>query len=158
MSTRCQIAFYENEKEKDLSKFNALVYRHSDGYPGSIEKGKEEYGVLADILPFLQWFKKKRGLKDMEYTSARLLQWLCNEYDEMIDKTEEKIARQEKKKREFIFTGILGHGISKNFHGDIEFLFAIYPNRVDVFETEFDMEGTKDINKIAKKIKTIKFD
>ncbi len=32
MSTRCQIGFYE-PRQKDLTKFEALIYRHSDGYP-----------------------------------------------------------------------------------------------------------------------------
>lgn len=47
MSTRCQIGFYEAE-EKDLDNFEALIYRHSDGYPDT------EHGVLAAIVPFLQ--------------------------------------------------------------------------------------------------------
>ncbi len=36
------------------------------------------------------------------------------------------------------YTGTLGHGICKNFHGDIEYFYAIYPNSVDVYETPFD--------------------
>lgn len=157
MSTRCQIAFYEDEKQKDLSKFDALIYRHSDGYPGNIDKGKKEYGVLTDIIPFLTWFKKKGRLDDMEYTSARLLQHLCNEYDKGMEEIEEGVSKSlRKKKVKLIFTGILGHGISKDFHGDIEYIYAIYPDRVEVYETGLDFERKKDINQASKKIKTIK--
>lgn len=157
MSTRCQIAFYEDEKQKDLSKFDALIYRHSDGYPGSIDKDKKkEWGVLADIIPFLIWFKAQRGLSDTEYTSARLLQYLCNEYDKGMEDVELKI-QEGKAKAKMVYTGVLGHGICKDFHGDIEYLYAIYPDRVEVYETtEWNLEKAKDINTKTKKIKTIK--
>ena len=146
MSTRCQIAFYDDEDEKDLSKFNALIYRHSDGYP------EGENGVLHDILPFLKWFKKERGLEDMEYTSARLLQWLCNVYDKETKDYEEE-------KGEAGYTGILGHGISKDFHWDIAYLYAIYCDRIDIYEIGgVDMKNEKGINELSKKIKTIKID
>lgn len=158
MSTRCQIAFYEDKKQKDLSKFDVLIYRHSDGYPGNIDKGKKEYGVLTDIIPFLAWFQKQRGLEDMEYISARLLQYLCNEYDKGIKEIEEGVSKSlRKKKVKLIFTGILGYGISKDFHGDIEYLYAIYSDRVEVYKTtEWNLEKAKDINERTKKIKTIK--
>lgn len=159
MSTRCQIAFYEDKKQKDLRKFDALIYRHSDGYPGNIDKGKKkEYGVLTDIIPFLIWFKKKGRLDDMEYTSARLLQYLCNEYDKGMEEIEKGVSKSlRKKKVKLIFTGILGHGISKDFHGDIDYLYAIYPDRVNVYKTtEWNLEKAKDINRKTKKIKTIK--
>lgn len=148
MSTRCQIAFFEDKKQKDLSKFDALIYRHSDGYPGNIDKGKKEYGVLTDIIPFLIWFKKQRGLEDMEYTSARLLQYLCNRYDGEMEKTEKRVMQKMKNaNKKLIFTGILGYGISKDFHGDIEYIYSVYPDRVEVYKTGIST---------AKKIKTIK--
>ena len=143
MSTRCNIAFYDKKPEK-LEKFEVLLYRHSDGYPK---------GVLPEIMPFLKGFKKKRGLNDIEYVSARLLQHLCNEYDGIMKPLELKNGHNEK----LIFTGILGYGICNQFHGDIEYLYVIYPNKVEVydigkecFDEKYDL---KDINK-AKLIET----
>tara|TARA_Y100000310_G_C20020129_1_gene506993 strand:- start:3 stop:359 length:357 start_codon:yes stop_codon:yes gene_type:complete len=102
MSTRCQIGFYEPDTE-NLQNFEALIYRHSDGYPDS------EHGVIATIKPILDDFNKNRGLDDMEYASAWLVAKLKDDY--------------------------LNIGISKAFHGDIEYFYAVYPNRMDIYET-----------------------
>ena len=67
-------------------------------------------------------------MDDVEYLSARLLQYLCNEYDGEMGKLE---------KGKKIYTGILGNGISKDFHGDIEYLYTIFPECVKVYETSF---------------------
>ena len=137
MSTRCQIGFYDNPKQKNLRKFTALVYRHSDGYPGK-EDGSD-YGVLTDIVPFLKWFNKERGLSDTEYAAARCLQHLCNTYDTQVTKDS----------KQFFGTpntddaGLLGHGICRGFHGDIEYFYAVYPDRLEVYDTPFDAEPDK---------------
>lgn len=128
MSTRSQIGFYKT-KESNIAKPDAFIYRHSDGYPGT-ENGSE-YGVLADIIPFLKWFKNARGIADTEYCSARLLQWLCNHYDGFV---RFQMPYDEKEP----LTGVLGHGISNGFHGDIEYYYRVYPNVVEVYETPYD--------------------
>ena len=113
MSTRCQIGFYEkNEKRKD--KFEALIYRHSDGYPNG------EHGVLATILPFLNQFPRR---DDIEYCSARLLQYLCA-------KSEESSKANGYPPKGL--TGETGIGICIGFHGDIEYLYKVFPSRVEV--------------------------
>jgi len=138
MSTRSQIGFYGGT-EKDLNNWQALIYRHSDGYPD---------GVLPDIMPFLKWWKKDTGRHDdTEYTSARLLQYMTNLHDGRYQKHWEKAEEKG-------LTGVYGHGICKDFHGDIEYFYAVYPDRVDVYETDFNFEGDKTINEITKKIKT----
>ena|SRR3990167_8244754 len=120
MSTRCQIAFYEDEA-KDLNGFTALIYRHMDGYPE---------GMLPDLLPILKDFDKNRGLEDIEYASAWVVAKLKNDY--------------------------LNIGICKNFHGDIEYLYAVTSTKLDIFEVGFDFGNeASDINKRVKKIKTI---
>ena len=102
MSTRCQIGFYD-EGEVDLPNFEALIYRHMDGYPE---------GVLPEIMPILQDFDKNRGLCDLEYASAWLVAKLKDDY--------------------------LNIGICKNFHGDIEYYYAITPTEIYVYSTPFD--------------------
>lgn len=134
MSTRCQIGFYD-EDEKDLNNFNALLYRHSDGYPDS------EHGVIASVMPFIESFKARRGLDDMEYFSARLLQHLCNVYDNFPKSMEEE--------------GELGYGISRVFHWDLAYFYKITPKTLEVYEAnthKMMTEGT-DINTCMKLIK-----
>jgi len=135
MSTRCQIAFYDDVKEDELNNFEALIYRHSDGYP-------EEPGVLPDLIKFFtKWIKAGR-MNDMQYTAARCLQFLTNLYDKQVDL---KSMSKDLIKRMYP-GGIVstGYGISGGFHGDIEYLYAIYPDRIDVYEVSF---GDNDIDK-----------
>jgi len=102
MSTRCQIGFYEPEV-KDLNQWEALIYRHSDGYPDT------QHGVIATVVPILKQFDKDRGLDDIEYASAWLVAKLKTDY--------------------------LNIGICKGFHGDIEYFYAVYPDRMEVYDT-----------------------
>lgn len=108
MSTWCQIGFYE-QGVKDLAKFEALIYRHCDGYPDG------ESGVPATIVPILKDFNKNRGLDDVEYASA----WL--------------VAK--------LKTNYLNIGICKDFHGDIEYFYVVYPDRLEVYKTPFDSKA-----------------
>ena len=113
MSTRCQIGIYESKKTP-LKNWNVLLYRHSDGYPDD---------VVPMLKKFLTFWKKERGLDDTEYCGARLLQYLCNEYDnEGSDGATKDL------------TGILGYGISNTIHGDIEYFYRIYPDILEVYE------------------------
>ena len=132
MSTRSQIGIYKIKPSTPsvLKEFKALLYRHSDGYPS---------GVLPDIIPFLRWFKSARGIGDTEYVAARLLQWLCNQYDGvtagvLVNLRDNVTAG---------YTGTLGHGICKYFHGDIEYYYAVYPNGVDIYDCLYDSKPDK---------------
>ncbi len=120
MSTRAQIGFYR-QGETNLNNWEVLLYRHSDGYPGY--PTGEEYGVLPDIVPFLRWWSRTRGISDIEYCSARLLQYLCNKIDE-----------ESNKKAPKGLTGTVGYGICKDFHGDIEYYYAIFPDRLEAYQ------------------------
>lgn len=97
MSTRCQIII--NDKDKIRSN-TAMIYQHYDGYPDT------DNGVIANIVPFLKDFKKNRGLDDLEYLAARLLQYLINKNDK------EKYT---------------GYGICNQLHIDIEYLYIVTP-------------------------------
>lgn len=63
MSTRCQIEFRNGSMRR-------TVYRHWDGYPGS---------VLPDLLSFLAWSTR---VGDVEYEAANFLYWSKREFDE----------------------------------------------------------------------------
>jgi hypothetical protein len=134
MSTRSQIGFYKRKpKQNELKEWESLIYRHSDGYPT---------GVLPDIIPFLKWWKSKRGINDLEYCAARLLQWLCNEYDKHSKEFEKQIGKTALS-NDGDYTGIYGHGICKGFHGDIEYYYAIYPNSLQIYSVGFDEDTSK---------------
>ncbi len=64
MSTRCQIAFY-HEDGLALDEWDAMLYRHSDGYPD------EGAGVIATLTPVL---KSCRNLRDSEYLAAEVIE------------------------------------------------------------------------------------
>lgn len=151
MSTRSQIAIYEDD-EKDLNKPKVLIYRHHDGYPDS------EHGVLANIQPFLEWFNSVRGVSDSQYAGARLLQYLCNKHDENTKESIKRYGSSNELSDEF--TGSLGYGICRHFQKDIEFFYAVYPDRIEVYETEFDFNSDSDLetdmNERARLLKTIK--
>lgn len=140
MSTRCQIAFTSAETNLDTPE--ALLYRHSDGYPS---------GVLPEMMPFLNWWAGARGINDIQYCSARLLQYLANMYDgytikwakERLEKYKgdeskrsiDEIAETEK------FTGTLGYGICNAYQWDIEYVYEITKEGVNVYETSYSGKG-----------------
>jgi hypothetical protein len=126
MSTRCQIGFYANANA-GLQEFTALLYRHHDGYPCD-ENGLREYGMLADLLPFLRDFQKVTGLHDASYAAARCLQQLCNVSDI-------RQAGGDPRKNQYYN----GFGICDEFLTDIQYYYAVYPNRLDVYATRFSI-------------------
>lgn len=144
MSTRCQIGFYGKmaPEERNLRKFEALIYRHSDGYPDS------DNGVIAELMPVLQEFDKVRGCGDAEYCAARTLQRFCNKYDNAMRENLLGMANQESlsenmrtgAKRLLAEPVFNGYGICNAFHGDIEYFYAVYDNRVEVFSA-FGSDG-----------------
>lgn len=149
MSTRAHVAFYE-EEEQPLRNWNALVYKHSDGYME---------GVLPTLTEFCKKFNDHRGMKDAEYASARYVQALCNEHDGITKDIKERFGSKET----FEF-GTLGVGIAKQFHGDIEFFYAVYPDRIEVYETEQDDYFFNEVKTmqtfdgyVLKKIETVQF-
>ena len=132
MSTRCQIGFYQ-KPGPSLHQPLALIYRHSDGYPE---------GVLPEILPYCLRFDQARGMGDTEYLAARLLAHLVAVHDGIIlsipGTDPERVP-------------CLGYGISDDFHGDLEYYYAVYgTGLIAVYEVDYDRE--KDWRIIFKKI------
>ena len=140
MSTRCQIGVYDEpiKSNKDLENHIALIYRHSDGYP------EGDSGVIADLLPFLKWFENERGF-DVEYIAARLLQYMCNKYDDHGKEWDKKAGREIDEKA---LTGLLGHGICNALHGDIEYFYAISEGKIKIYTTSWG-SGFKDFKEIG---------
>lgn len=110
MSTRCNIGIYEDEKSV-LENPDIILYKHSDGYP-------------ENTLPLLKEFMNnplnERNRNDYEYQSAWLLHSLINDHIRMC--IEHKYNENH-----------IGYGICKDIHGDIEYYYAIYPNRIEVY-------------------------
>lgn len=115
MSTRCQIGiYYMNSKLKNPE---VLLYKHSDGYP-------------EETIPLLKRYVKrflKRRHWDVEYLGARLIQSLTNEYDRSGKKSAKQLGYP-------YYNRMLGFGISKELHYDINYYYALYIDRIDVYE------------------------
>lgn len=124
MSTRCQIGVYE-KKEDDLLDWKVLIYKHHDGYP-------EE--VLPLIINFAQYFDERRGMEDWEYFAARLVQCLTNYSDAGRDNP-----------------GVLSYGVCRNFHGDLDYYYKVYPYAVEAYKAGYSSDSSS-----WKKIKTVK--
>jgi hypothetical protein len=128
MSTRCQIALYEM-KEQCLQTPSILIYKHCDGYPD---------GVLPTLVPFLKEFSNTRGLRDTDYCGAWLVHHFIDEHIQHNKEFNESLKRNGHtdlvdmsvlKDKDF-----LGYGISRAFAGDIEYLYRVYPNKLEVYE------------------------
>lgn len=118
MSTRCQIGFYAKD-----GSMAALLYRHSDGYP------EGPHGVIAGITPTLRLGMERRGW-DPEYLAAWTMYVMIDAYVK---------ANQESAKKAYTHMPadgmtFLGHGIETEFHGDIDYYYAVTPDGVTVYE------------------------
>lgn len=139
MSTRCHIAIYESEEDAKADKHHTLLYNHSDGYPD---------GVLPILEPFLKQFKEERGMGDTEYLAAWTLHALM---DDTVQYT--LSAKKEGRCKYAPENGMTGcgFGICTGMHGDIEYLYKIYPDALEVWEVDGRGEDqeTKLIQTIA---------
>lgn len=66
--------------------------------------------VVNELMPILQDFDKKRGLSDTEYAGA----WLCAKWK----------------------TDYLNIGVSKNFHYNIEYFYAVTLQHLQVYHIQ----------------------
>ena len=114
MSTRAQIGFYADDNVDQITP-DALIYRHSDGYPtgGS--------GVVPFLIEAVPAIVNARGCYDTEYLAAQVLYRFIQTHDQG--------------------QSCLGYGISNDLHADIRFYYAVTPEGVYVFDartiTEF---------------------
>ncbi len=131
MSTRCHIIV----EDKEFGT-NTILYRHSDGYPDG------PHGVLASLVPFVVRFLKNRGW-DSCYLGAHIMAdqiRVAREsrrayYQRCIDRAES----EGKAPRKYDVEGManvdndfLGFGISNEVHGDVEFIYRVSPEGIDV--------------------------
>lgn len=128
MSTRSQIAIFDGDISDKLDnvnflskKWQALIYRHNDGYPES---------VVEDILPLIKQFIEVRGFYDSEYLSACLVGFLKCWHSGM---PFYKAGSSRNIRVNNFETDVLCHGISKQLHGDIEYLYCIDSKNLYVF-------------------------
>jgi hypothetical protein len=127
MSTRCQVAFY-NEDATSKRKFDALLYFHHDGYPE---------GMLPHLLPFLIAFDMKRGLNDVEYAAAWCIWWMIKDRGYVDNNTTLEDM------------DCLSHGICKSFHSDIEYLYLVKKGRLQVQSYNGRVVFDFDLSKIT---------
>jgi len=127
MSTRSHVAFYSDSDAK-IEKPEVILYKHSDGYPSN---------MMPLIMPLLSDYKKHRG--GTTYTdeiSACLLYHIMRESNDDIDKWDKENPKAVQRNKHFRYCGF---GIDTEFHGDIEYLYAVYPKEslIRVYYTNF---------------------
>lgn len=134
MSTRCQIGFYATP-DKPIEKPDALLYKHSDGYPE---------GVLPLLTTTLEKFVSRRygGLSDTEYASAWVLYAFMDEHVKSILAWREESPSMRDYYPEDGWDCI-GFGICQDFHPDIEYYYAISPNTLKVYGVNWDQDPLK---------------
>lgn len=115
MSTRCQIGIYRGLDNISCPK--VLLYKHSDGYPE---------GTIPLLKRYVKKIKNIRGW-DIEYLGARLIQALTNRYD----RDGKRWAKESNYKYR---NDMCGFGICEDLHCDIEYYYALYPDRIDVYD------------------------
>lgn len=129
MGTICQIMVVE--KKIDIKRIKVelnnreivKIYKHWDGYPE---------GVIPIIKPFLEYFAKNRGINDTSYCIARLVQYIGNVIDQNY-LLEDKLGSK-----------CISLGIDTYYHIDIEFLYVVYPNIIEVYHKEYFESGGYD--------------
>lgn len=117
VSTRSQILFQEIHLGKDEktgkeveTKWEAQIYRHSDGYP--------EGGVLDDLERFFKWNSDRNT--DVSYTAANFIYFM--------KKDMEKYSKEDYMTEEGSRHLKIGYGVEKadhHIHGDEEYLYRI---------------------------------
>lgn len=120
MSTRTNIHFNHGKR------IAANIYRHSDGYPGKVQDGKEiEYGILSDLLKFFRELKAEvpdNRLGCAQYLAAKFLVWQAKQY--AVDHnyvTETREWTQTPKH----YLDFLSVAPAMQDHGDIEFIYEV---------------------------------
>ena len=129
MSTRCQIGFYPTKAaaQKDLNCWEALLYRHCDGYPSE---------ALTDLIDFCRSFQEKRGMDDLECCAARALVFQVFSHEILdnlapeielrsLDRSPEKDSGPDSRSRFLKKFGVMHYGISDAFHCDLEYYYAV---------------------------------
>jgi len=126
MSTRCQIQVEGNP---------VYLYRHSDGYPGT------KNGVVAALKPICEEFLKWRGW-DEEYMIAHLCAKLIADYQAHNEETYREpgsywSTKSEEDLQAHINRGkFLGHGLCTELHGDIEYLYVVTREGIEIRRSE----------------------
>lgn len=122
MSTRAQIGFYDSENRK-LKDFDALIYKHHDGYPE---------GMIPILKKTLKRFNDLRGLSDTEYAAAYFV--AVGKSDEAKEDKSDEISDR-------------GWGICKDLHGDIEYYYAVSPEGVKAYAVRSTnyLDGTDEL-------------
>jgi len=125
MSTRCHILIYDSI-DADPEDYIVAIYRHMDGYP---ESDHGDFGVVKDILEVAKMFKKagkvgRKGIVDMDYFAARLVQYMCNEQDRIVENASETKNPDK----------VNGYGISKHIVLGVSYAYKVFPNKLEVFD------------------------
>jgi|HubBroStandDraft_4_1064222.scaffolds.fasta_scaffold866718_2 hypothetical protein len=154
MSTRCQIGFYQPDNNR-LLKPDALLYRHSNGYPGTVSGS--ECGVLPDLVPFLRLFYTRRGLDDIENAAA----WTLHHLIDLHVTRQTQLREVSQCARDYLpedGKDFPGFGVCQEFHGDIRFFYAIRGPILKVFEVHWHLQDDEPREKHFRLLTSLRLD
>ena len=111
MSTRCTIHLHS----RGSTEPTAIVYRHSDGYPGAILPDLDQF--FSDV----ESQTKDTRFNDPSYLAAKFVVWQANRYAYHYDFSREGAVRKKSAMLDFLSVGIVMRD-----PGDIEFRYHIW--------------------------------
>lgn len=138
MSTRSQIL---------VDGHNAIIYRHSDGYPDG------EHGVLASLLPLVKDFMLHRG-PDPEYLTAQIIADQIKRHHDWFENWEKRFNAPLQREYRYIGFGVEAWG--GLLHGDIEYLYIVKTDHVEVRKPKKGFWGNSTLAN-TKRLKLVDF-
>lgn len=128
MSTRCDIGIYP-KGYIDLNKPYSVFYKHYDGYPDG------KHGMINGLTKVLRHIQKIGRTNDESYFAAQFLY--------------EMMRAQNKGKK----SDGLGFGIQsgKDTQADIEYYYAVMPDRIECYSVYFDNKDKAKYNLVSTK-------
>lgn len=121
MSTRCTIRFADQYGE------DAIIYRHSDGYPDS------DVGVLADLQRFFSDVEEQTAdtrFEDPSYLAAKFVVWQAA-VNAQLTPTANQWGRTKEEAKTPQPLKFLGVGVVREDPGDIEYRYTVHSDQRD---------------------------
>jgi len=113
MSTRATIHF----KYKGDSKAEAIIYRHSDGYPDEPGLGRDLQRFVNDVRANV----KDNRFSDASYLAAKWVVWDADNHRKVMAECRARYAKDEPDH----ICNFLGIGVCRSDPGDIEYRYTV---------------------------------
>lgn len=117
MSTRCTIHFHDGAGERAGSSPEAIIYRHSDGYPEAVEPD------LAEFFKAVEAQTSDTRFTSPDFLAARFVVWESQTKRKARDERRREIGYGSPSGGELDFLGV---GVCQEDPGDIEYRYHVW--------------------------------